>query len=50
MAGLENYQQETEGIGAEIERKGLALGIDWSNEVQVLGLAREAIDHLAQAM
>ncbi len=44
MAGFENYEQDTRDIELEIERKGVALGIDWKNEQQVRQLAREALD------
>lgn len=46
MAGFENYLQDTQDIEREIERKGVALGIDWSNAEQVRALAREAIEHI----
>ena len=46
MAGFEDYRADTGEIEREIERKGIVLGIDWSDEVQVRTLAREAIDHL----
>ena len=46
MAGFENYAQDTAEIEREIERKGIALGVDWANEAQVRLLAREAIEHL----
>lgn len=45
MAGYENYMEDTQEIELEIERKGIALGIDWSDEVQVRELAREALDY-----
>lgn len=48
MAGFENYDRNTREIEQEIERKGVALGIDWSDEAQVRELAREALDHLAE--
>ncbi|MCM8596959.1 hypothetical protein [Accumulibacter sp.] len=48
MAGFENYDNDTREIELEIERKGIALGIDWSDEVQVRSLAREALDHLQE--
>lgn len=32
-------------IEVEIERMGVALGIEWTDEVQVLELAREALEH-----
>jgi hypothetical protein len=45
MAGFENYQEATRKIEHEIERMGVALGIDWTDEVQVRALAREALEH-----
>lgn len=47
MSGFENYARETADIESEIVRKGIALGIDWNNDVEVRALAREAFDHLA---
>lgn len=47
MAGFENYAQDTRDIELEIERRGVALGIDWSNEAQVRTLAREALAYPA---
>lgn len=44
MAGFENYAENAREIELEIERKGVVLGIDWSNDAQVRGLAREALD------
>ena len=44
MAGYENYSEETREIEQEIERRGVILGIDWSNEAQVRQLAREALN------
>ena len=46
MAGFENYGADTVEIELEIERKGIVLGVDWSDEVQVRALAREALNHL----
>lgn len=43
MGLFEHYHEEAEAIEKEIERKGVALGIDWSDEVQVRALAREAL-------
>lgn len=43
MVLFENYHQEAEAIEKEIERKGIALNIDWSDEAQVRALAREAL-------
>lgn len=48
MAGFENYAEGTKAIEIEIERKGIVLGIDWSDDVQVRALAREALDHRAK--
>ncbi len=45
MAGFENYGEQAREIEQEIERKGIMLGIDWNDEVQVRALAREALDH-----
>ncbi|MBN8442461.1 MAG: hypothetical protein J0M28_12305 [Thauera sp.] len=44
MAGFENYEDATRQIELEIERMGVALGIDWSDEAQVRALAREALE------
>jgi len=43
MPEFENYHREAEEIEREIMRKGIVLGIDWENEVQVRALAREAL-------
>ena len=48
MSGFENYAENTKEIELQIERKGVVLGIDWSNDVQVRNLAREALDHAAK--
>lgn len=48
MAGFENYWRNTQEIEQEIERKGIILGIDWNDEVQVRALAHEAIGHLPE--
>jgi hypothetical protein len=48
MAGFENYVQDTHEIELEIERKGMVLGIDWNDAVQVRALAREALNHSAE--
>lgn len=48
MAGFEDYAEGTREIELEIVRKGLALGIDWNDSVQVRALASEAFDHLAE--
>ena len=47
MAGFEDYARDTREIELEIERRGIALRIDWQDEVQVRALAREALAHSA---
>ena len=47
MAGFENYTEDTREIELEIERKGIVLGIDWTDDVQVRALAKEARDQSA---
>ena len=44
MSGFENYSREAAQIEHEIETKGVILGIDWNNAVQVRELARQALD------
>ena len=44
MSGLENYSRAAAQIEHEIETKGVILGIDWDNPVQVRELARQAFD------
>ncbi|MBI3095799.1 MAG: hypothetical protein HYY97_13115 [Rhodocyclales bacterium] len=44
MSGFENYTREAGQLDREIERKGVILGIDWSDQAQVRALAREALD------
>lgn len=43
MAHFENYRREADAIELEIARKGIVLGIDWADEVQVRQLARDAL-------
>lgn len=43
MAGFEKYARDAAEIEAEIVRKGIALGIDWSDEGALRLLAREAL-------
>ncbi len=43
MTGFEFYSEETQALEQQIERMGIALGIDWSDETQVRELAREAL-------
>lgn len=44
MSGFENYSREAVQIEHEIETKGVILGIDWNDAVQVRDLARQAMD------
>lgn len=44
MSGFENYGREARQIEHEIETKGVILGIDWTDEMQVRQLARQAYD------
>lgn len=44
MSGFENYGREARQIEHEIETKGVILGIDWNDDVQVRELARQAFD------
>ena len=48
MSGFDQYARDTAEIEAEIVRKGIVLGIDWSDQGVVRALAREALDHLAE--
>lgn len=47
MSGFENYSRDAAEIEAEIVRKGIALNIDWENQVEVRALAHEAVNHMA---
>jgi hypothetical protein len=44
VSGFENFSRQAEQIELEIERKGIALGIDWYDPAVVAALAREALD------
>jgi hypothetical protein len=48
MSGFENYAHEAEELELELTRKGVALGLDWSDPVAVRLLAREALNEKAQ--
>lgn len=48
MASFVNYVRSTRLIEREIARMGVALGVDWSDELQVRALAREALENGAQ--
>ena len=41
---FENYGREVSQLELEIQRKGIALGIDWNDALTVNALAREALD------
>ncbi len=43
MPAFENYAEEARRIELEIERYGVALGVDWEDGVAVRTLAREAL-------
>ncbi|MDQ8020667.1 MAG: hypothetical protein REI94_02435 [Moraxellaceae bacterium] len=43
MAGFEDYGGTASRIAAEIERKLIALGVDWRDEARLRELAREAL-------
>jgi hypothetical protein len=43
MSAFENYAEEAIRIEHEIARHGIALGIDWTDDVAVHALAREAL-------
>jgi len=44
MAGFEPYSHDAEAIEREIVNRGVVLGIDWEDEVEVRALARELLD------
>ena len=46
MAGFENYGLSTSVIERELIRKGVAIGLDWTDEPAVRALAREALRHM----
>lgn len=43
MSGFEHYPQETKALELELERMGIAMNIDWSDQAQVRALARDAL-------
>jgi len=45
MPEFENYRREADEVEREIERLGIALGIDWNDAAAVRALAREALTH-----
>lgn len=44
MIGFENFAREAEDLEHQIARLGVAIGLDWSNQVAVRALAREALE------
>lgn len=44
MSGFEPYARDAAAIEQEIAKRGLAIGVDWSDEVQVRALARELLN------
>lgn len=44
MSAFENYAREAQNIEHEILTKGVILGIDWNDEVQLRDIARQALD------
>lgn len=52
MSGFNSVHglQRAPDIEVRIERLGIALGIDWDDEVQVRALAREALYHSQEAL
>ena len=50
MSGFENFARQAEQIELEIERTGIALGIDWNDAAEVDALAREALAFKASAI
>ncbi len=50
MAEFEHFAQDIREIETEIARKGIVLGIDWNDTVQVRQLAHEAVHHHAEVV
>lgn len=50
MSGFENYARQAEQLEREIERKGIALDIDWNDAAAVEDLARQALDATPQML
>lgn len=47
MSGFENFSRQAAQLELEIERKGIALGIDWNDAAAVDALARDALAYRA---
>lgn len=45
MSSFENYATEAASIELELLRKGVVLGIDWENALQMRELARAALNY-----
>lgn len=43
-------QEKSHELEIELERAGVALGIDWEDDVQVLCLARDALEHMHETV
>ena len=43
MSGFENYDRETAELELQLQRKGIALNIDWNNAIQVREIACAAL-------
>ncbi len=51
IADVEGFCEERSAeLEAEIERMGIVLGIDWTDELQVRELARESLEHAQEAV
>lgn len=50
MSGFENFESQAAAIELEIERKGIALGIDWNDSDAVAAIAREALGFKAESL
>lgn len=49
MVGFEDQQKQATMIAKELEWKLPLLGVDWRNEAELRGLAREALHHERKA-
>ncbi len=45
MSDIESFANNARAVEREIERWGIVLGIDWTDEPRVRALAREALTH-----
>lgn len=44
MSGFEHFSRDARELEREILKRGILLGLDWSDQVRLRGLAREALD------